>query len=366
MPEQFKLFSCCIPVKGFLRAIIYDVQRNHYLFVPNEFCDLLENSSNILVPTQDSNGLAENIVTYLLQNEFGFQCTDEEVKLFPQMNLEYESFYDFDSIIFDLNANYINALKNFTDKNERLLVNVIQIRLFFEPTISQLNEIVKTFSKLNFCSIELVMPFTLQISQSELEQLTRNFIKITTMSIFSSPFLKSLAYNQCSINFLQENVTNEQDCGKIDESLFCCNLQNFCESQNFNTCLNNKVSIDINGNIKNCPSCTQSFGNVEKVSIKEAMKHDDFKKLWEISKDRIDICKDCEFRHMCTDCRVYIKDPNNIYSQPTKCTYNPHIAKWKDEEGYVPVEECGSYLKETGFVINKEKVEALNLELWNS
>jgi len=51
------------------------------------------------------------------------------------------------------------------------------------------------------------------------------------------------------------------------------------------------------------------------------------------------VCQDCEFRHICTDCRAFIKDSNNIYSQPAKCGYNPYIAKWQNEEGWISVEQ---------------------------
>jgi len=40
-----------------------------------------------------------------------------------------------------------------------------------------------------------------------------------------------------------------------------------------------------------------------------------------------------------TDCRAFIKNPENIYSQPAKCTYNPYIAKWQGEEDYMSVAE---------------------------
>ena len=97
----------------------------------------------------------------------------------------------------------------------------------------------------------------------------------------------------------------------------------------------------------------QSFGNIKDTTLKEAIEKPGFKDLWFICKDKIDVCKDCEFRHMCTDCRAYIKDPENIYSQPAKCPYNPYIAKWRGEEGYVTVEECGTYSKEKGFVVRE-------------
>lgn len=46
--------------------------------------------------------------------------------------------------------------------------------------------------------------------------------------------------------------------------------------------------------------------------------------------DQIHICKDCEFRHICTDCRAYIEDPDDIYSKPLKCGYNPYTGEWAE------------------------------------
>jgi SPASM domain peptide maturase of grasp-with-spasm system len=122
--------------------------------------------------------------------------------------------------------------------------------------------------------------------------------------------------------------------------------------------------VDAEGNIKNCPAMERSFGNIKDTTLQEAIEKPGFKDLWFVHKDQIDVCKDCEFRHLCMDCRCFIKDPENIYSQPAKCTYNPYICKWQGQEGYVPVEECGSYSRETGFVPNHEKIKELNQQIW--
>jgi len=47
-----------------------------------------------------------------------------------------------------------------------------------------------------------------------------------------------------------------------------------------------------------------------------------------------------------------------MYKEP--CIYNPYIAKWSGEEGYIPVKECGSYSKETGFIPDIEKITEIN------
>lgn len=81
------------------------------------------------------------------------------------------------------------------------------------------------------------------------------------------------------------------------------------------------------------------YGNIMDKNLKEVVQSQEFQKLWHIKKDDIKVCQDCEFRHMCIDCRAFIKDPKDIYSQPSKCPNNPYIAKWKGEEGYITVEE---------------------------
>ena len=40
--------------------------------------------------------------------------------------------------------------------------------------------------------------------------------------------------------------------------------------------------------------------------------------------------KDCEFRYICTDCRAYVEDPEDILSKPLKCGYNPYTGEWSE------------------------------------
>ena len=41
-------------------------------------------------------------------------------------------------------------------------------------------------------------------------------------------------------------------------------------------------------------------------------------------KDKIDQCKDCEFRYACMDCRCFLKEADNPLSKRAKCKYNPY------------------------------------------
>jgi SPASM domain peptide maturase of grasp-with-spasm system len=134
-------------------------------------------------------------------------------------------------------------------------------------------------------------------------------------------------YSQ-KIIFITQNISSHEFCGIINESLFAVNITSFTESLHFNSCLNRKLSIDVTGSIKNCPSMDISFGNITEIKLKDVLLINEIKQFWSINKDLIDVCKDCEFRYICTDCRAYIQDKNNIYSKPAKCNYDPYNAEW--------------------------------------
>ncbi len=132
---------------------------------------------------------------------------------------------------------------------------------------------------------------------------------------------------------------SQDNCGVITQKNFIINSQTHTESFCHNTCLNRKISIDVNGNIKNCPSMEHSYGNIKDTDLIEVVRKPEFRKWWYYKKDDIDVCQDCEFRHICTDCRAFIKNPDNILSQPAKCGYNPYIALWEGQENWISVEK---------------------------
>ena len=74
----------------------------------------------------------------------------------------------------------------------------------------------------------------------------------------------------------------------------------------------------------------ESFGNIIDTTLQDALNKPNFKKYWNITKDQINICKDCEFRHICTDCRAFVETPEDQYSKPLKCGYNPYNNIWEE------------------------------------
>ncbi|MDR0604060.1 MAG: SPASM domain-containing protein [Bacteroidales bacterium] len=131
------------------------------------------------------------------------------------------------------------------------------------------------------------------------------------------------------ISIISKNINSSDCCGEIlKEDFIIPTIRSYMENYLYNGCLNRKISIDESGEIKNCPSMKRSYGNISEKSIFDVAKNENFQEFWKINKMQILICKDCEYRCICTDCRAFISEPENIYSKPSKCSYNPHTLKW--------------------------------------
>ena len=118
---------------------------------------------------------------------------------------------------------------------------------------------------------------------------------------------------------------DSNNCGIINfENLSFGVETQFQINKKFNGCLYKKLTIDVNGEIRNCPYIKSK---IKFKTIKEALLNSDFQRLWFIKKDDIKVCKDCEFRYNCNDCRAFISK-DNIYSKPLKCNYNPYTNEW--------------------------------------
>lgn len=73
---------------------------------------------------------------------------------------------------------------------------------------------------------------------------------------------------------------------------------------------------------------SKSFGNFKHRSLKDS----NFKKLWYIYNDKIEKCKDCQFRYQCVS-NSDIKEENGKYYKVDTCDYDPYQNIWnaKDE-----------------------------------
>lgn len=336
--SNFILFGDCIPVKGFNRSVICDTQNNVYHFIPNGLYDILNEYNGKTIEDikidfeHEWNEIIDDYFDFLIENKLIFFNSNPD--LFPRINTQWNSPSLITNIIIDFDE-IIHDFKNLIPQFEILKCSYIQLRFFKKTNLDYIDSIVQLLNKekSRIVSIDFIIPYHDELDNEDLNLLLLDNSRIHSIVIFNS--LQGKSYSPVSqkmgyLMHVERNILNEKHCGIINEEYFYSNIRLFSESQHHNTCLNRKISIDKDGNIKNCPSMSESYGNIKDTTLEEALIHPDFKKYWNINKEKIEVCRDCEFRHICTDCRAYIENPEDQYSKPLKCGYNPYTNIWEE------------------------------------
>jgi SPASM domain peptide maturase of grasp-with-spasm system len=356
-PKTCKRFEDCIPVRGYFRSIIMDITRKTYEFIPNMLCDAI--ATNKLI----DNKLPQEYIEFLNDNEFIFECKENELTFYPPLNNQWDYPATITNTILEIGEHHYFT-KEFLEKIIDLGCRHF-VFIFTEPvTIQYLANISKLFDETPVFTIDIYCKYSKDFKNEDFENILTQNTRITYILLYESPhdeiialqnirgniiyYSKSVSYTECSVNFEHLQV----------------NMPLYTESLHYNTFYNRKLCIEKNGNIKNYFTQKKSFGNIFSDNVEEVISKKPFQKIWKIRKDVIDTCKACEFRYMCVDSRIPKLSGNSSYYHTQECAYNPYICKWKNEEGYIPVSECGTYTKETGFILDKEKVEELNKQLW--
>ncbi len=351
----FKLYANCVLTKGVNRSIIIDLQRNSYFLIPNSLYGILIKYSGkkIKAILKDKSILytKNEIIKYfdfLYKNELIFFT--QMPSLFPQISFKnWQNPTEIYQVIIDIDKK-INLLnENLFDSLNKLNCKYLQLRLFGNISESELLTLLNFTEKSSFIGIDIFINFQSDINVDSFLKKLISFPRVNNMVFYNAPIqeaFQNIGSSEVSnVILAKQNIVGCLNCGEISKNYFSINIDSYTKSISHNSCLYGKISIDIEGNIKNCPSMQSSFGNISNVSIEKAIQNKKFKNYWNIRKEEIEICKDCEFRNICTDCRAYIQDPTNKYSKPLKCGYNPYSNLWEDWSRNVLSSKSISYYK---------------------
>ncbi len=330
----FLLSPDCQIVKGHRRSAVYDLTRNEIKFIPNGLADILTeyNRKTIAEVFQDfqaeDHELLQSYFDFLQTHEYIILCDPDELDFFPSVpnTWKYPAKISNAILFFSSNSSY-DFLQSIQEL-ELLGCKHIEIRIY-EPT--DLALLKTTLEQLEFSplkSIALILQYSPDCNIDSILELIRSCPRVISALIFAAPFEQE--YPRKKIKFVQAKLTEIPDHKNL--KCFNVNMQLFYEAQSFNAYYNRKVCIDQHGAIKNTPESQEIFGRIGEDPLSEVIEKSDFQKLWTISKDKIDICKACEFRYMCVDpSPVKAKEDGTGYSVGT-CNYDPFTASWAEED----------------------------------
>lgn len=332
-----KLFANCMLVSGAKRSIICDVFRGRYQPIPNALYLILKKYPNSSITEiknmfgNERNDIIDEYFDFLINEEYGFLISKKEIKAFPNMDLSYDSPSTITNCIIDIDKNSSHDFRKISNELSLLNTYHIQLRFFFEIMFDDITQILEKMSNAEY-NLHIILPYHPTYTKRQIEKLST--IGIVSSIKFYNASMEIIKeheeLNKFNIEFFETKILNEKCCGKIGLPYFNINIELFTESQHHNSCLNRKISIDRFGNIKNCPSMKASYGTILNSSLRAVLNKKEYKEYWNIRKDEIKVCQDCEFRYICTDCRAYTEDPSDPYSKPLKCGYDPYSGQWEE------------------------------------
>ena len=113
---------------------------------------------------------------------------------------------------------------------------------------------------------------------------------------------------------------------------FSISEEHFKKSLEWNPCWFGKVAITSVGDVLPCTFSRELVcGNVLKdsqESIQNNLLH-----YWSLNKDKIEHCRECEYRYACHDCRpISLSITGSLHSKYPRCCYDPETGQWNSVE----------------------------------
>lgn len=312
--NYFKLYSYNVPVQGENEAIIVSFQDRNYTEIPQFLCEILSDFDgkkieDIEESYEDTSNTIRSYLKNLAEKGLGFFTNTPDN--YPKLDLKWVSPEIIKSAVIEIDSfNAFNYEKLLADLNE---LNCKHLEFWFSDnyTFNELENLLASTSDTLLRSISIVLPFKKDIDSYI--QLSENIPKLADIQIYTCP--ERIILPKKKIYGIKDTIDKDsffhQDY-KEDEYIIYVDF--FSESINHNPYYNKKVCIDKNGNIKNCLSHKNSFGNIKHDSLKEIIQTKDFQDLWFASNDKIEEFKDSPFRYIMFNSHKLRKNENGLYN----------------------------------------------------
>ena len=336
----FRLYENVKLVKGLKRSIIYDLQLSRYYLVPNSMYYVLRKCYNRDVDSYinelaiEDREIVNEYLEFLVRNELGHFINKGDLTKFPKVKFDFEIDYKVNNLIIDVKDfvrdDVLNEVKKFIDAN---LIEALMINIKTKQSFKELDLILSYFFETTIQDIQILIPYDSWLLEDEkINFIINQHLRISQLHIHSSPIEKTADFNgkTAFVIYKTDKIDLHTSCGTISEQNFYINTSLFTENHNVNTCLYGKLFIDEKGNIKPCHSIDIPLGSIFDININQLLENKTLRNLWHIDKKSISVCKVCEYRYMCTDCRAFLENPQDLYSKPLKCGYDPYTSKWED------------------------------------
>src|SRR5262249_7996048 len=145
---------------------------------------------------------------------------------------------------------------------------------------------------------------------------------------------------------LQPDFENLVRYGLILEPSFTANRETIAHYSSGHSCLLGKVAITEFGEVLPCIfTRNHAVGNLlVSRELAPILRGAPLRRMWSATKDQVLVCRDCEYRYVCFDCRPLSEASaagrsDYLHAPYPRCTYNPYTGEWA--AGLWKVDESG-------------------------
>lgn len=249
----FHLFSSCIPVKGGVRSVIYDLQREEFDYIPNSLYDILFEYKNIsfsnllekFKTAEDKKNL-EDYFNFLFEKEFIF-FSKLDSEFFPEYNIEYFKPYNFSCLIIDVKEINLKYLKHLKIEIINSKIECIVFR-FINQSEKIIETIVELFNDIPVRTIQLFVDDKKEINNAFFEKMILLNKRVSTILKYNS---KKETVKKIKNGIVISTIRNVIDTKMTINSIadFDVNMDLFMESNLYNNFFNKRAYINLDGDI---------------------------------------------------------------------------------------------------------------------
>lgn len=345
-PLVLRLFANCVPVRGARRSVICDLQRHMLFAIPNVLYEIVTLHRDLTFEQlcvtygQTSAPELEEYVDFLIDKQLAFwTCHPER---FPELDLDFRSPGEVDVAMIDVDGQSTHDYERLVDELDGLTCKFLQIRCYAGVDDIDIERILKATCTSRLRGVDLTLRYSEELTDGRLETWCGVYPRLAAVLIHGAPHGRSLMLpHGVPLRFITRLIQDASACGFVHPGYFAIGMPTFMEAQRFNTCLNRKIAVDRQGLTCNCPAMTTRYGNTADVALRDVVSGADFREVWNLRKDDVEVCRDCEFRYVCVDCRAHLQDSTNPRSKPRHCSYDPYTASWGADRT-VPARPHGS------------------------
>jgi radical SAM protein with 4Fe4S-binding SPASM domain len=108
--------------------------------------------------------------------------------------------------------------------------------------------------------------------------------------------------------------------------------QEFFKRAEYHPCFHGQIAVTAYGEILPCPMAREEvLGNIHTKSLTAVFRDRDMYKYWLLTKDGVEVCRDCEYRYACFDCRPLERSLcAHLNGRSELCAYDPYRGEWMD------------------------------------